>query len=151
MGVDFSKFDDQIDVAEVNKKVEEAKNNGAYDSVPKGTYTCAVEKMELGATKKDGRPMFTVAMRIKSGKYKKRLLFMNRVIYGTKNDGNMIQSVLTFLDKFQTEHDLTFRGYGKFADLIADVYEEIQDAVEVEVEWDEDAFNSISIKEVYDI
>ena len=44
--VDFDKFDDQIDVAEVNKKVKEAKDSGSFDDVPKGLYTCSVEKME---------------------------------------------------------------------------------------------------------
>ena len=37
--VDFDKFDDQIDVAEVNKKVKEAKDSGSFDDVPKGLYT----------------------------------------------------------------------------------------------------------------
>ena len=34
--VDFDKFDDQIDVAEVNKKVKEAKDSGSFDDVPNG-------------------------------------------------------------------------------------------------------------------
>ncbi len=149
--VDFDKFDDQIDVAEVNKKVKEAKDNNSFEDVPKGSYVCDVEKMELGATKKDGRPMFTLALRIKEGKQKKRMLFMNRVVYGTKNDANMIQSVLTILEKFDPDASLSFKGYGKLADTILDIYEDIQGNVEVEVDWDPDAFNSISIKEVYDI
>lgn len=151
MAVDFSKFDDQIDINEVNKKVQEAKDNGAYEDVPKGTYTCSIEKMELGATKKEGKPMFTLALRIKEGKQKKRMLFMNRVIFGTKNDGNMIQSVITILEKLVPDEQITFRGYEKFADKIADIFEEVQGNVEVDVDWDADAFNSISIKEVYDI
>lgn len=149
--VDFDKFDDQIDVAEVNKKVKEAKDSGSFDDVPKGSYTCSVEKMELGATKKDGRPMFTLACRIKEGKMKKRMLFMNRVVFGTKNDANMIQSVLTILDKIDPDTEHTFRGYKKWVDEILDIFEDIQGKVEVDVDWDPDAFNSISIKEVYDI
>lgn len=149
--VDFDKFDDQIDVAEVNKKVKEAKDSGSFDDVPKGLYTCSVEKMELGATKKDGRPMFTLACRIKEGKMKKRMLFMNRVVFGTKNDANMIQSVLSILEKFVPDESLTFKGYAKLNDTILDIFEDIQGKVEVDVDWDPDAFNSISIKEVYDI
>lgn len=149
--VDFDKFDDQIDINEVNKKVAEAKESGTNDPVPKGSYTCSVEKMELGATKKDGRPMFVLQLRIKEGKQKKRMLFMNRVVYGTKNDANMIQSVLTILEKFVPDEQLSFRGYGKLNDKILDIFEDIQGNVEVDVDWEPDAFNSISIKDVYDI
>ena len=76
---------------------------------------------------------------------------MNRVIYGTKNDGNMIQSVLTVLDKFQTDIIPEFNGYQDFVELVADIYEEIQGKVECEIDYDKDAFNSISINEVYDV
>ena len=76
---------------------------------------------------------------------------MNRVIYGTKNDGNMISSVLTILEKFETETVPEFHSYNQFIDNVADIYEEIQGAVECEVDYDKDAFNSISIREVYDV
>jgi hypothetical protein len=37
-----------------------------------------------------------------------------------------------------------------FVDTVADIYENVQGIVELEIDWDEKAFNSISIKEVYD-
>ena len=76
---------------------------------------------------------------------------MNRVIYGTKNDGSMIQSVITLLDKLETETVPEFNGYQDFVDVVADIYEEIQGKVECEIDYDKDAFNSISIREVYDL
>ena len=76
---------------------------------------------------------------------------MNRVIYGTKNDGAMIQSVLTLLEKFATNTLPEFAGYNAFVDNVLDIYEEIQGKVELEIDYDADAFNSISIKEVYDL
>jgi hypothetical protein len=35
-------------------------------------------------------------------------------------------------------------------DNVADIYEEIQGAVECDITYDPDAFNSVSIKEVFD-
>jgi len=149
MAVDFSKIDEAVDLQGLQHDVEEAKNNSS--NVPKGTYMVDVVKMEIGATKKDNRPMFTLQVKIKEGEFKNRNLFMNRVIYGTKNDGSMIQSVLTILEKFQTATLPKFTGYNDFVDNVLDIYEEIQGKVELEIEWDEKAFNSISINEVYDL
>jgi hypothetical protein len=148
MAVDFSKIDEAVDLQGLQKDVEDSKNN--FSDVPKGTYIVSIEKMEIGETK-DHRPMFKMQCKIKEGEFKNRNLFMNRVIYGTKNDGSMIQSVLTLLEKLQTVTVPEFTGYNAFVDNVLDIYEEIQDKVELEVEYDADAFNSISIKEVYDL
>ena len=165
--MDFSKFDATINQGELNKQLEEAKNNSQGEGLetPAGNYITKIEKMELGATK-DGRPMFKVQMRVveagdndtdevekylKHFKNKKPCLFMNRVIYGTKNDANMIQSVIGWLEKLEAGIDLEFKNYSQFADLILDIFEEVADAVELEVNYDPDAFNSISIKEVFEL
>lgn len=148
MAVDFSKIDEAVDLQGLQKDVEDSKNN--FSDVPKGTYIVSIEKMEIGETK-DHRPMFKIQCKIKEGEFKNRNLFMNRVIYGTKNDGSMIQSVLTLLEKLQTVTVPEFTGYNAFVDNVLDIYEEIQGKVELEVEYDADAFNSISIKEVYDL
>lgn len=165
--MDFSKFDSMINEAELSKQLEEAKNNAPQgDSLetPAGNYVAKIEKMEVGATK-DGRPMFKVQLRvIEAGekatdevteylshfKNKKPCLFMNRVIYGTKNDANMISSVIGWLQKLEPSVDVQFKNYSQFADLVLDIFEEVADAVELDVEYDPDAFNSISIEEVFD-
>ena len=164
--MDFSKFDQQINKDEMAKQLAEAKENGAGESLetPAGRYAAKIEKMELGATK-DGRPMFKVMLRVIGAgegakddvveylshfKNKKPCLFMNRVIYGTKNDANMIQSVIGWLEKLEPSVTLEFKTYSQFADLILEVFEEVADAVELEVDYDSNAFNSISIEEVFD-
>lgn len=167
MAMDFSKFDATINEAELSKQLEEAKNNAPQGDgleTPAGNYVAKVEKMELGATK-DGRPMFKVQLRvIEAGdeatdevkeylshfKNKKPCLFMNRVIYGTKNDANMIQSVIGWLQKLEPSVTVEFKNYSQFSDLILDIYEEVADAVELDVNYDSKAFNSISIEEVFD-
>ena len=149
--MDFSKFDNAINQADLQKQLEEAKNNPQQTDreVPAGNYTVKIEKMELAATK-DGRPMFKVQCRILEGEFKKWCLFMNRVIYGTKNDANMIASVIGWLEKLEPSVQVEFKNYSQFADLVLDIFEEVADAVELDVEYNPDAFNSISIKDVFD-
>lgn len=148
MALDFSAIDREVDQEQLRKDVQEAKNNSG--DIPKGVYIVGIDKMEIRETK-DHRPMFFLQARVKEGEYKNHCIFMNRVIYGTKNDGNMISSVLTILEKFETETVPEFHSYNQFIDNVADIYEEIQGAVECEVDYDKDAFNSISIREVYDV
>ena len=148
MAVDFSKIDEAVDLKGLQKDVEDSKNN--FSDVPKGTYIVSIEKMEVGETK-DHRPMFKMQCKIKEGEYKNRNLFLNRVIYGTKNDGSMIQSVITMLDKLQTATIPEFTGYNNFVTNVLDIFQEVQGKVELEVDYDADAFNSITIKEVFDI
>lgn len=150
--MNFDKFDQMINAEELNKRIEEAKNNpqSSNRKVEAGNYTVKIEKMELGTTK-DGRPMFKVQCRIVEGEFKKWCLFMNRVIYGTKNDANMIASVVGWLEKLGTETVPVFKSYSQFADCVLDIFEEVADAVELDVYYDEDEFNSITINEVYDI
>ena len=167
MSIDFSRFDATINEAELAKQLEESKNNAPQGDgleTPAGNYVAKIEKMEVAATK-DGRPMFKVQLRvIEAGedatdevkdylshfKNKKPCLFMNRVIYGTKNDANMIQSVIGWLEKLEPSVDVEFKNYSQFADLVLDIYEEVADAVELDVDYDPTAFNSISISEVFD-
>lgn len=149
--MDFTKFDSMINEAELSKQLEEAKNNAPKSDkqVPAGNYIVKIEKMEVAATK-DGRPMFKVQCRILEGEFKKWCVFMNRVIYGTKNDANMISSVIGWLQKLEPSVDVEFKNYSQFSDLVLDIFEEVADAVELEVAYNPDAFNSISIEEVFD-
>ena len=149
--MDFTKFDSMINEAELSKQLEEAKNNAPQTNkeVPAGNYTVKVEKMEVGATK-DGRPMFKVQCRILEGEFKKWCVFMNRVLYGTKNDATMINSVIGWLQKLEPSMAVEFKNYSQFADLVLDIFEEVADAVELDVAYDPEAFNSISIEEVFD-
>ena len=149
--MDFSKWDNSINSEDLTKQINEAKNNAPQTNreVPAGTYTVKIEKMEVRATK-DGRPMFAVQCRILDGEYKKWCIFMNRVLAGTKNDANMIASVLGWLDKLESETKPEFKNYSQFAENVLDIFEEVADAVELDVEYDPEAFNSISIEEVFD-
>lgn len=149
--MNFENWDNKINEAELSKQIEEAKNNAPQTDkeVPKGEYTVKIEKMEVAATK-DGRPMFKVQCRILEGEFKKWCIFMNRVIAGTKNDANMIASVIGWLEKLESETAPVFKTYSQFSDCVLDIFEEVADAVELDVKYDPEAFNSITITEVFD-
>ncbi len=156
--MDFSKFDQQVNLDQLKEDAKEAAKNGGgnYPEIEDGTYIGKFEKLEIGETK-DGRPMFKAMFRITEGDHEKSCLFMNRVIYGTKNDASMIGSVSGFLSKLEAEDedgnsiDTSFQSYSQFNDMIMDVAEAIDEmGLEYEVEYKKDAFNNISINEVFD-
>lgn len=158
--MDFSKFDEQVDSKQLQEQIKDAKENGDFGETPAGSYEAKIEKLELGETK-DGRPMFKAQLRLIAGlgdeeekymsrfKKKKPCIFMNRVMFGTKNDGMMINSVLGWLDKLEPEKPVTFGSYSEFSKLILDLDEELE-GLNCEIKYDNDAFNSISIVEVWD-
>lgn len=157
----FDKFDKEIDLKKIEQQKKEAAEQGSFEEVPAGKYIAKIENMELGMTKRDNRPMFKIQMRLVEGcgdaeekflsKYKKKkpCIFMNRVIYGTKNDGSMISSVETFLNKLGLDQTFVFAGYENFANDIADAAEACE-SLEFEVEYDDSKFNSISVTDVFD-
>lgn len=150
----FSKFNEQVDLKKLRQESEEIKKNGGtgdYPDIEAGTYHGKFEKLEVKETK-DGRPMLSAMFRITEGNHKKGCLFMNRVLYGTKNDANMIASAEGWLDSLEPSEDIgavIFEDYDQFADLVLDIAEDIA-GLEYDVEYDPDAFNSISIEEVYE-
>lgn len=173
--MDFSKFDKEIDKAQLEKDYKEAKENGGldgFDEAPKGKYTVKIESMEIKGTKTDGAPMFSCMCRIVEAidddgnddaikyvngfKNKKPCLFFNRKIYGNKvsdkwNDGKAIATVTGWLDKLELETDTEFTTYSEFADAILDAMEEVEDCkLLLDIEYDPKAFNPIKILEVFE-
>ena len=151
--MDFSKFDKNIDMDGLKKDIQEAEKNGAnggYPEIPKGKYEVKFDNIEVKATK-DGRPMLSVQARILEGDFKKKCLFMNRVIYGTKNDANMISSAVGWLKKLGTGVNIEFEGYTHFSDLVLDVMEAVDGNFEYLVDYDPKAFNTITIEKVFEL
>ena len=152
--MDFSAFDKQVDVEQLKNDAAEIKKNGGtgdFPELPAGTYIIKLDKLELGSTR-DNRPMMKGQFSIVEGEYKKRKIFVNRVVYGTKNDANMIANVLGFLESLAPSEDIgpfVFNGYEALSNLIMDVAEDVA-GLTYEVEYDADAFNPISIKEVFE-
>ena len=152
--MDFSKFDQQVDLNKLKSDAEEIKKNGGtgdFPEIEEGVYTGKIEKLEVGSTK-DGRPMLKVQFRITQNPHKNSRLFMNRVLFGTKNDANMIASALGWLETLEPSEEvgpIIFQSYSQFSDLVLDIAEDIAE-LEYDVDYDPDAFNNISIAAVYD-
>ena len=162
--MDFTKFDSMINEAELSKQLEEAKNNAPQTKkeVPAGNYMVKIENMEVGETK-DGRPMFKVQCRILEGEFKKWCVFMNRVIGGItttyKDDGTVkwsnekaIALVMGWLENLDPSMTVEFKNYSQFSDLVLDIFEEVADAVEIDVDYDVTKFVPISFskEDVFD-
>ena len=152
MAIDFDKINRSVDLEGLRKDVENASENGTGDfpTVPAGKYEVALVSLEIKGTKKDNRPMLAASFKILSGEYKNQRLFMNRVIYGTKDDGRMIKSAVGWLNTLDSGVDVAFQDYKQFADLVMDVAEAIDGKIEYAVEYDDSQFNSIKITEVFD-
>lgn len=155
MAIDFSKFEQLIDEEQLAEDVKNAPDTD-FDKVPDGNYIVSIEAMEIKETKAKDKLMFTAQCKIKEGEQKGRMIFFNRVIFGNKstekwNDGKAIKSVITWLKKLETKTVPEYYNIRDFADCILDIFQEIQDVVELEVEYKSEDFNSISIKEVFDI
>lgn len=156
--IDFSVFDDAIDVEQFQKDLEAAKANSTddYPEVPKGKYTVKIERMEIKPTKTDKAPMFSAMCRILDGDYKKQCVFFNRKIYGNKesdkwNDAKAVQTVISWLDHLETETVPEFRTYSQFNDCILDIFDECEEyGLVLDIEYNPDAFNPIKILEVYE-
>lgn len=156
--MDFNKFDQMVNKDELKKQMEAAPE---FDDVPKGTYICNIEKMEVKETKAGDKLMLAVQLGITETvdapkDQNKRKIFFNRVICGNKNtekwnDGVAIKGVITWLEKLLDEGDtIEFENYSQFAEEVLDIFQDICPHIEVKVSYDPDAFNTITIDEVFD-
>lgn len=157
MAIDFSAFDDKVDLNALQKEVAEAKDVEFAD-VPDGKYIVGIEKMEIKTTKAGDKLMFAVQMKIKEGEQKNRKIFFNRVISGNRtsetwNDGRAIKSVCTWVNELlgEDEEPVVFVNYQDFADQILDVFQSIQNSIEIEVSYAAKNFNPVKIEEVFDL
>lgn len=157
MGINFSLFDENIDLNALQKEVEAA-SDADFADVPDGEYIVSIEKMEIKLTNAKDKLMFAVQCKIKEGEQKDRMIFFNRVISGNKNsetwnDGKAIKSVATWVNKLLSEDEepVIFITYQDFADQILDVFQSIHGNIEVEIDYAAKRFNPITIKEVYDL
>lgn len=171
MALDFDKLDGEVDLKKLQQDVKESASRNL--EIPKGKYIVKIETLGITGTKADpNRPMLAVVARvleaddskgnddaidfIEKWKGKKMpALYMNRVLKGTKNDGNMISSACGFLAKLEAEDEdgnripTDFVNYRQLNDTVLDIAEAIDDmGLEYLVDYDEKAFNSISIAEV---
>lgn len=150
MALDFSKFDKKVDLEGLKNDIADAEENngGNFKEVPLGTYEVAISKLELGESKK-GDPMVKVWFKIVSdGEFKNSLIFMNQVI----TQGFQIHIVDEFLKSLETNVDITFESYSQYADMLMDVFEEIEGNYEYGLKYGENkGFNTFEITDIFEL
>lgn len=148
--MDFSKFDKQADLEGLKQDIMEAEENGGGDfkEVPHGKYEVAITKLELTESKK-GDPMVSVWFKVTNGEYKGSLIFMNQVI----TQGFQIHIADEFLRSLETTVDVQFESYSQYAEMLADIFEEIEDKVEFVLDYGENkkGFNTFEIIDSFEV
>lgn len=154
MAVDFSAFDAKVNVEELQKEVNEASDT-QYEDVPDGQYEVSFDKMEIKETKAKDKLMFAVQCNILDGDQKGRKIFFNRVITGNTSqkwtDGMAIKSVITWLNKLETDTVPEFVNYADFADCVLDIFQEVQGKIGAAITYKAKDFNPITIDEAFDM
>lgn len=159
MALDYSKWDKQVDTEGLKQDVKEAAENGGgnFKEVPVGIYEVKVEKMELTETGKNaknpGMPMVSIWFKILAGEFKNSLIFYNKVIMGTSNDGFMIHSNNEFLESLDSGIEVTFDSYEKYAELLLNIHEAIDGKLEYQLNYGENkqGFKTYEIEEIFEV
>lgn len=148
--MDFSKFDKQVDLEGLKQDIMDAEENGGgyFKEVPHGKYEVAITKLELTESKK-GDPMVSVWFKVTNGEYKGSLIFMNQVI----TQGFQIHIADEFLRSLETAVDVQFESYSQYAEMLADIFEEIEDKVEFVLDYGENkkGFNTFEIIDSFEV
>lgn len=141
----WEKFDKEID-KDIQKKIEEAENS-KYVEVPLGDYEVKVDNMELKISK-SGNPMVSIWFRIIAGDYNNNLLFMNQVI----NQPFQIGLANKILRALAPNKQVEFQSYTQYANLILDVFEEIDGKYEYALKYGEKkGFSTFEVLDIFEV
>lgn len=159
----FAKFNKAID-ADIKSGIAKAKEEngtGDFPKIPKGKYVGHFAKLAVGEcgsnAKIPGAPLLKVDFVIDEGDFKKHHVFMNKALYTDRNDekwnlSRLMAGILGWLESLEPSadvDDIAFENYDQLEDLILDIAEDISE-VSYEIFYDEDAFNSIHIEDIYE-
>lgn len=141
----WEKFDKEID-KDIQKQIEDAENS-EYAEVPLGDYEVKVDNMELKISK-SGNPMVSIWFRIIAGDYNNNLLFMNQVINQPFQIG-LANKILRALDP---NKNIEFETYSQYANLIMDIYEEIDGKFEYAIRYGEKkGFSTFEVLDIFEV
>lgn len=141
----WEKFDREID-KDMERKIKEAESS-EYAEVPLGDYEVKVDNMELKISK-NGNPMLSIWFRIVAGDYNNNLLFMNQVINQPFQIG-LANKILRALDP---NKEVEFQSYSQYANLILDIFEEIDGKFEYALKYGEKkGFSTFEILDIFEV
>lgn len=160
----FDKFEKNLNMDELQDEINEALENGGtgdFPEIEKGEYTVKLENLEVGEcgpnAKVPGAPLLKADFKIIEGDNKNSHLFVNKALYTERADekwnmAKLMANVIGWLESLEPSEevgDIVFENYEQFSELILDIGEDVSE-LEYLVEYNKDAFNAVSIKEIYD-
>lgn len=153
----WEEFDNTIDTAELQKGIEEAKENqGNFKEVPHDTYVVGVEKMEL-VKSKNGHPMVSIWFVIEEGEFKNSKVFYNQVInnpFGIHNNNELLIAMgLECVNEQLEGEGQVFDTYSQYGQLLLDAAEEIEEyglTFELEYGKGKGDFNTFKITDAFE-
>lgn len=93
-----------INVEELNSKVEELGNSGDFEELPDGKYEVRLDSLELKPTKEKGYPMVSATFTIVEGKYTRFKMFVNQVLLmGNDSDKYRVNTCNKFLSSLRPD------------------------------------------------
>ena len=145
----WSKFDKTIDAEGLKKDIANAAEGSMeFKEVPEGQYDVKITKMEPNTSKK-GAPMLTIWFKVLAGEYEGSLIFYNQVL----SQGFGIHNANEFLRSLDTKIDIEWNSMEQYADLILDVFEEVDGNLEFALDYSKNnkGYNVYKITEVFEV
>lgn len=154
MAIDYSEFDDVVDIDAIMEEIKEAEEETPmeYVDVPAGTYEVKITKLEL-AKSSNGNPMIKGRFKVLAGDFKGQTIFYNQVV----TQGFQIVLANKFLASLETGLDITFekveKPYIPYAELIEEVYRACRGKKEFALKYGQNdkGFNTFEILEVFPV
>lgn len=142
--VDWTEFDNKVDLGALKKEIEDAKKNGNV-KIPSGRYEVEITDMELKeSSKKD--PMVTIKFKILKGEHKGMSIWMNQVIVKPLS----IHIMNEFLRSLGTDVTIEFESYKQYDDLLLDIFEAVDGNFEYDLNLGyKDDYPTFKILKVY--
>ena len=147
----FEKFANGIDNKSMNEAIKRAEENkgGDYQDVPAGCYEVALDKLELGQTKK-GDLKLVAWFKILVGEFKGSMLFKNSVL----NEEWQLDKAFQFLDQLKSgvEIEGSIKNDEDFDNYLADILEAVDaKGVEYGVEYTVNKNGFGDVKEIIQV
>ena len=140
----FEKFNEIFDTKGLQEDLATVKT-GDFVEVPHGDYEVAIEKLELGESKKQ-LPQVKVWFKILTGDFKGQRIFMNQNVdakFGLHNANE-------FMNSLDSGISVTFEDYVQYGNMIASIFEAVQSAeYHLAYGQNDKGFNTFTIVEKY--
>ncbi len=145
--IDWSKFDEKVDLKALQKDIEEAKS-GDFKDVPLGEYEVKIDKMQLTLSKK-GDPMVSIWFKVLAGEYENNRIFYNQVV----TMPFQIHLANELLRSLESGIEVKWESYNQYANLIMDIHEAIEGKLEYALRYGENdkGYSTHEIIEIFEV